>query len=125
LKGEYSADSHVQDMNNLGYISLSLYFGGSCSCWNETLNSQGLGGCACNGYLQNTKSVHLSTGIVSVSSDSFQSLMLLNLFGENVFCSGTYWLYLDSPVFYGKLVNFTLTFDEPKAVVNLTMVEKA
>jgi hypothetical protein len=125
LNGQYTADNHVQDMNNLGYSSLLLYYGGSCSCWNQTLDSQGPGVCLCNGQLQNKRPVHVSSGIVNVNLDSFQSLIRLSLFHEDVFCTGTYWLYLDSPVFYGKLLKVPFFTDESQVVVYGTMVEKA
>jgi len=90
------------------------------------MDSQGPGNCVCNGFLQNKSPVHVSTGTVSVNSDSFQSVIMLNLFrDDDVFCSGTYWLYLDSSVFYGKLVKITFAPDELQAVVDLTMVQRA
>jgi hypothetical protein len=67
----------------------------------------------------------IGLGVIDMTEDWFRSEVDLGRIGTGGFCAGAYWLFLDSPVFYGRLMKITLAPDEPTAVVYGTMVQKS
>ena len=61
-KGTYSASS--ADVQALTHLSIQMYWGGSCSCWNNDLEVQVSAPCTCDGLLATTATAAISSGSV-------------------------------------------------------------
>ena len=108
---EYMSAANVKAMSDLRAVTMRVYRGGGCSCWDESRQLQVAGPCAFNGSRLGAVDVPLGSAGWTVTADA--GLATLNLTalagrGNARLCQGVYWVHFLSGSFYPRVVRAVL-----------------
>uniref|UniRef100_A0A7S0LYX0 Uncharacterized protein n=1 Tax=Cryptomonas curvata TaxID=233186 RepID=A0A7S0LYX0_9CRYP len=128
--GNYLLAAVAAQVEEIRSVVAKVYVGGSCSCWDSKLLLQGLGSCSFTGPVLGGSTgagIALANSSWTVAADgisAFLELTTLTTSGGAQLCEGVYWVLLESPHFFPRVVRVILGAGGSGSPARATLVRR-